>query len=239
MANMRYRKPSVKTILGVTRLKKRAKKALGINKLLWPFRAVNNYKRRMLRQAGYYSPEMKALRAAQQGKVPGPIGAIHLGDGERAAGDKGDNTSALLMAAMLAKGEHEKKGDADNPLLMAAMLAQGTQGKGTGKGRKKGSKGPNLAEAMLLATALKGSEADHAPRAKHAAAEQPQRARHAEEQDEPRAAQPRAGHAREKSSAEAEQPAPKRHRGWRLFGLFLAALLVAVAIITIWYYWIA
>ena len=67
MDEMRYRKPSVKTVLGITKMKKRLNKALGINKLLAPFRAVGNYQRRLLRRAGYYSPEMKALRAAKRG----------------------------------------------------------------------------------------------------------------------------------------------------------------------------
>jgi hypothetical protein len=82
MDEMRYRKPSVKTVLGITKMKKRLNKTLGINKLLAPFRAVGNYQRRLLRRAGYYSPEMKALRAAKRGQVAGPIGALELGTHE-------------------------------------------------------------------------------------------------------------------------------------------------------------
>lgn len=245
MSNMRYRKPSVKTVLGVTKLKKRVKKALGINKLLWPFRAVNNYKRRMLRQAGYYSPEMKMMRAAKRGQAPGPIGPIQLGErgGDNDTGEPDKDSSALFMAAMLAKGEHGEKGQDENALLMAAMLAKGTPGKAAGKGRQKGGKaGPNLAEAMLLAQAMQGANEDHTCKAKHVAEDQAPGAKPAAGHDAPRAAHSRAAHAREKPAAAAEQqeqPAPKRRRGLRFFGLLLMALVEAVAIVSVWYYWVA
>lgn len=58
----RYRRPSVKTMLGVTRAKKRLNKELGITAIKRPFRAPGNAKRRMLRRAGYYSGPMKFLR---------------------------------------------------------------------------------------------------------------------------------------------------------------------------------
>ena len=59
----RYRRPSLKTALGITRAKKRFNKAVGITAIMKPFRAPGNYKRRALRRAGYYSEPMKALRA--------------------------------------------------------------------------------------------------------------------------------------------------------------------------------
>lgn len=58
----RYRKPSLKTILGVTKAKKRINKQLGITAAMRPFRAPGNAKRRVLRQVGYYSGPMKFLR---------------------------------------------------------------------------------------------------------------------------------------------------------------------------------
>jgi len=58
----RYRRPSVKTILGVTKAKKRIKKQLGITAVMRPLRAPGNAKRRVLRQVGYYSGPMKFLR---------------------------------------------------------------------------------------------------------------------------------------------------------------------------------
>ena len=44
----RYRRPSVKTILGVTKAKKRIKKQLGITAVMRPLRAPGNAKRRVL-----------------------------------------------------------------------------------------------------------------------------------------------------------------------------------------------
>ncbi len=58
----RYRRPSWKTALGITKAKKRTNKALGITTVKRPFRAPGNFKRRMLRKAGYYSEPMKFLR---------------------------------------------------------------------------------------------------------------------------------------------------------------------------------
>jgi hypothetical protein len=59
---IRYRRPSVNTMLGITRAKKRMNRQLGITAIKRPFRAPGNMKRRMLRRAGYYSGPMKFLR---------------------------------------------------------------------------------------------------------------------------------------------------------------------------------
>jgi hypothetical protein len=59
---IRYRRPSLNTMLGITRAKKRLNRQLGITALKRPFRAPGNMKRRMLRQMGYYSGPMKFLR---------------------------------------------------------------------------------------------------------------------------------------------------------------------------------
>ena len=59
---IRYRRPSMKTMLGVTRAKKRFNRAVGITAVKRPFRAPGNYKRRVLRRAGYYSEPMKMFR---------------------------------------------------------------------------------------------------------------------------------------------------------------------------------
>ncbi|MHB8601002.1 MAG: hypothetical protein ACYDER_29885 [Ktedonobacteraceae bacterium] len=58
----RYRRPSLNTMLGITRAKKRMNRQLGITAVRRPFRAPGNMKRRMLRRAGYYSGPMKFLR---------------------------------------------------------------------------------------------------------------------------------------------------------------------------------
>ncbi len=230
MSNMRYRRPSVKTILGVTKWKKRVKKALGVNKVMAPFRAVGNYQRRMLRRAGYYSPEMKAMRAAQHGKVAGPIGAIKVGDGDK---DSGGDSSALLMAAMMAQGDRGKKGEDDeSALLMAAMMAQGDKDEG------KGSQVRGLAEAMMLSKMMEGDDdTERAPKAKRAAKASARRAKD-DDEDESDDDRPRASRSgRSRKEAEEKESEPKRRRGWRLFGLFLVAALVAVGIFTVWFYW--
>lgn len=61
-----YRRPSLKTELGITRAKKRFNNAAGITAIKKPFRAPGNFKRRMLRRAGYYSEPMKAFRFMQR-----------------------------------------------------------------------------------------------------------------------------------------------------------------------------
>lgn len=57
-----YRAPSLKTVLDVTKTKKRLKKSLGITAAMRPFRAPGNAKRRVLSKASYYSRPMKFLR---------------------------------------------------------------------------------------------------------------------------------------------------------------------------------
>ena len=146
MAKMRYRKPSPKTLLGWTKLKKRVKKALGVNAVLRPFRALGNYKRRMLRGVGYYSPEMKMVRAAQRKQVPGPIGPLQLG--EREGKEQKDRQSGM------------------NPLLMAAALGQGRGAQA--KGRKKNGLGAKLAGAFLIGSALNTEHKKQASRNNHA-----------------------------------------------------------------------
>ena len=59
---MRYRKPSLKTMLGITKAKKRIKKATGITAVQKPFRAPKNMRRRVKRKVGYYSGPMNFLR---------------------------------------------------------------------------------------------------------------------------------------------------------------------------------
>jgi hypothetical protein len=59
---IRYRKPSVKTMLGVTKTKKRINKSLGITAVKRPLRAPGNMKRRVMRRAGYNSEPMKFMR---------------------------------------------------------------------------------------------------------------------------------------------------------------------------------
>ncbi len=59
---MRFRKASWKSALGITKAKRRIKKAVGIYKITHITRAPINIKRKMLSRAGYYSFPMKVIR---------------------------------------------------------------------------------------------------------------------------------------------------------------------------------
>ncbi len=72
MKFFRYRRPSLKTILGVTKAKKRIKRELGITDALKPFRAWTNAKRRFKRGIGY---ESEAGRLIRDG-MPRPGGCL-------------------------------------------------------------------------------------------------------------------------------------------------------------------
>ena len=58
----RYRKPSLKAALGVTKAKRRINKMTGISKVTKVTNAPKNFKRRVKRKAGYYSTPMKMFR---------------------------------------------------------------------------------------------------------------------------------------------------------------------------------
>jgi hypothetical protein len=72
MRLFRYRRPSLKTLLGITEAKKRLKKELGITAALKPFRAWTNVKRRFKRKIGY---ESEAGRLVRDG-LPRPGGCL-------------------------------------------------------------------------------------------------------------------------------------------------------------------
>ncbi len=72
MKFFRYRRPSLKTLLGVTAAKKRIKKDLGITALLKPVRWWPNKKRQIKREIGY---ESKTGRLIRDG-VPTPGGCL-------------------------------------------------------------------------------------------------------------------------------------------------------------------
>jgi hypothetical protein len=72
MKLFRYRKPSLKTLLGVTNLKRRIKKATGISKIqsLSPSRV----KQKIKYNIGYNKPIFKHTRELSKGKVPRLLG---------------------------------------------------------------------------------------------------------------------------------------------------------------------
>ena len=67
-----YRRPSLNTLLGVTKAKKRLKKELGITDAMKPFRFWTNAKRRFKRKVGY---ESEAGRLIRNG-LPRPGGCL-------------------------------------------------------------------------------------------------------------------------------------------------------------------
>ena len=72
MRFFRYRRPSLKTLLGVTKAKKRLKKELGITALLKPIRWLPNQRRRLKRKIGYESDAGRILRDG----LPRPGGCL-------------------------------------------------------------------------------------------------------------------------------------------------------------------
>ena len=62
MKFFRYRRPSLSTLLGITKAKKRLKKELGITAAMKPFRAWTNAKRRFKRKIGYESNAGRLIR---------------------------------------------------------------------------------------------------------------------------------------------------------------------------------
>jgi len=70
---VRYRKPSLATLLGVTAAKRRVKRQAGISQVqAWikPSRVKQRAKYRL----GLYSPAVRAVRQTSKGKVPGSLG---------------------------------------------------------------------------------------------------------------------------------------------------------------------
>ena len=59
---LRYRRQSLKTMLGLTKAKRRVKKKLGIYKVTKVTNAPKNTKRRIKRKLGYESEPMKFFR---------------------------------------------------------------------------------------------------------------------------------------------------------------------------------
>ncbi len=62
MKIFRYRKPSLKTLLGLTKAERKLKKYLGVYEVTKIINAPKNLKRRILNKAGYYSEPAKTLR---------------------------------------------------------------------------------------------------------------------------------------------------------------------------------
>ena len=75
MKLIRYRQPSLNTLLGVTREKRRIKRELGISQVqAWT--KPSRVKQRAKYQMGYYSPVMRLLRNTSKGKYPSLLGLL-------------------------------------------------------------------------------------------------------------------------------------------------------------------
>ena len=72
MKFFRYRRPSLKTLLGITTAKKRIKKELGITEFMKPFRWWTNTKRKFKRDIGYESDAGRLIRNG----LPRPGGCL-------------------------------------------------------------------------------------------------------------------------------------------------------------------
>jgi hypothetical protein len=72
MKFFRYRRPSLNTLLGITKAKKRIKKELGITEAMKPFRWWTNTKRRFKRKTGYESDAGRLIRNG----LPRPGGCL-------------------------------------------------------------------------------------------------------------------------------------------------------------------
>jgi hypothetical protein len=72
MKFFRYRRPSLNTLLGITKAKKRVKKELGITEAMKPFRWWTNTKRRFKRKVGYESEPGRLIRNG----LPRPGGCL-------------------------------------------------------------------------------------------------------------------------------------------------------------------
>ena len=72
MKRFRYRRPSLNTVLGITKAKKRVKKELGITAAMKPFRFWTNAKRRFKRKIGFESEGGRLIRNG----LPRPGGCL-------------------------------------------------------------------------------------------------------------------------------------------------------------------
>ena len=72
MKLFRYRRPSLNTLLGITKAKKELKKDLGITEALKPFRFWTNAKRTFKRRIGYESDAGRMIRNG----LPRPGGCL-------------------------------------------------------------------------------------------------------------------------------------------------------------------
>lgn len=73
MKLIRYRKPSINRLLGITTEKRRIKRSLGISQVqAWT--KPSRLKQRAKYKAGWYSPQMRIVRNTAKGRFPSILG---------------------------------------------------------------------------------------------------------------------------------------------------------------------
>lgn len=73
MKLFRYRKPSVNTLLGITKAKRRFRKATGLSTIA-RYTNPSRIKQRIKYSAGLYSSEARVIRQTSKGRFPSFLG---------------------------------------------------------------------------------------------------------------------------------------------------------------------
>lgn len=74
----RYRKPSLNTLLGITRAKRRIKKVTGIS-TFQTYTKPSRIRQRIKQRTKIYSPPMTVIRQTSKGKIPSFLGLFKWG----------------------------------------------------------------------------------------------------------------------------------------------------------------
>jgi len=73
MKIFRYRKPSIRRLIGLTSLKRRVRHGLGISQMQG-ITSKSRIRQRVLQRTGYYSPMMRVARNAWKNRLPSLLG---------------------------------------------------------------------------------------------------------------------------------------------------------------------
>jgi hypothetical protein len=73
MKLFRYRRPSVNTLLGITKAKRRFRKVTGLSTIA-RYTNSSRIKQRIKYKSGLYSPEVRVVRQTSKGKFPSFLG---------------------------------------------------------------------------------------------------------------------------------------------------------------------
>jgi hypothetical protein len=73
MKLFRYRRPSLNTVLGITRAKRRIRRSLGISQFEG-YTRPSRVRQKLKRQVGLYSPAARVVRQTARGKFPTFLG---------------------------------------------------------------------------------------------------------------------------------------------------------------------